>query len=46
MATYLLGYHAPEGRDATNVLRGLIMSRWLESVRDLILADEDVAGHA
>jgi hypothetical protein len=31
MATYLRGHHAPEGRDTTNVLRGLIMSRWLEN---------------
>jgi hypothetical protein len=45
MATFLRGYQG-DGREATHLLRGVVLSCWLETVRELVLASDDVAGHA
>jgi hypothetical protein len=45
MASFLRGYHG-DGREATHRLRGVVLSCWLETVRELVLAEDDVAGHA
>jgi hypothetical protein len=45
MASFLRGYHG-RNREATHILRGIVLSEWLETVRELVLADDDVAGHA
>jgi hypothetical protein len=45
MAAFLRGYHG-DGLEATHRLRGVVLSCWLETVRELVLAEDDVAGHA